>query len=452
MGMDRGLTTDKLFLIVAALLIAAGIGYAYVTAPTTLTVAVGPPDAPEARLFQAFAHQLKVQRGSLRLKVRGVPNLEDASRYLDEGRADLAVIRPDIRTPENGLTVALMRDAAVIVVAPEGTVADVAALAGKVVGVALGHEADVRLMAKVLKHLDLDSGAVTVLAMKRDDILPALKEGRIQAAAMVAPPTGNTASTFVRSLLAAYEGKLDVLSVDSAETLVQRSPDLAATTIPAGVWGARPKRPGDEVKTIGVSYRLVAHADTDRSLVALLTESLFQMRGRLAMAVRSANFMRAPEMETASSATSATLPNHPGAVDYFQRETQSVMERYGDWIYLGAFFGSGMISIMAAFHQRFHRQRREKVDDVLDRLVAILADARNAESFARLDELNVEIDGLLSRAVDHARGPANGARATAALVLALDGARSAIAERRRVLSGNADANRRDGGPRLVTAS
>lgn len=453
MRKDGGLTTDKIFMMVAAILIAAGIGYAYVTAPTTLTIAVGPAETPETRLFQAFAEQLKTQRVALRLKVQGVSNLEDAAKALDDGGADLAVVRPDIRTPENGLTVALMRDAAVIVVAPEGTVADIGALGGKSVGIALGHEADVRLVGKLLAHLDLDAASVALVAMKRDEILPALKAGRIQAAAIVAPPTGNTASTFVRSLLAAYDGKLDILPVDGAETLVQSSPDLAAITIPAGIWGARPKRPGDEVKTVGVSYRLMAHADTDRSIVALLTESLFQMRARLAVVVRSANAMRAPEMETASSATTATMPNHPGAVDYFQRETQSVMDRYGDWIYLAALFGSGLISILAAFHQRFRRHGREKIDDVLDRLVAILADARAADGVARLDELAVEIDGLLSRAVDHTRGSAaNGARATTALVLALDGARSAIAERRRVLTGIAEANRRDGGPRLVTAS
>lgn len=452
MRMEGGLTTDKLFLIVAIVLIATGIGYAYVTAPTTLTIAVGPVESPETRLFQAFAQQLKAQRVALRLKVRTVANLEDAAKALDEDRTELAVIRPDIRTPENGLTVALMRDAALIVVAPEGSVADVSALSGKTIGVAAGHEADVRLVARILQHLDLDGTAVTIVQMKRDEVLPALKEGRIQAAAIVAPPTGNTASTFVRGLLAAYEGKLDVLSVDGADTLVLTRPDLVATTIPAGVWGARPKRPAEEVKTIGVSYRLMAHADMDRSTIAVLTEALFQMRGRLATVARSANLMRAPEMDTASSATSATLPNHPGAVDYFQRETQSVMDRYGDWIYLSAFFGSGVLSILAALQQRFRRRGREKIDDVLDRLVAILAEARSAETVARLEELTVEIDGLVSRAVDHARGPSNGARATTALVLALDGARSAIAERRRVLTGTADGSRRDGGPRLVTMS
>lgn len=445
------MTTDKLFLTIALILIAAGFGYAYVTSPTTVTIAVGPADSQDAQLFHAFGQQLKTQRVALRLRIKSVPDAEAASKLLDKGEADLAVVRPDISTPVNGLTVALLREAAVIILAPEGSIPDLSALAGKSIGIGIGHAADPGVMKAILQHLELDTPSIGIVPMPRDDILYALKENRIQAAAIVAPPASRIASNFVRLIAAGYEGKIDILGVDSPEMLVQRSPTLSAVTIQAGLWGVRPKRPAEDMKTVGVGYRVMAHKDLDRSIVAVFTESLFQMRTRLAMAASSANQMRAPEMDTASTATTAVLPNHPGAVDYFQRETQSVMDRWGDWIYLGAFFGSGLISAAAALQQRFRRQGREKIDDVLDRLISILADARCADSTARLDDLSTEVDGLLSRAVDHARDRGSGARATAALVLALDGARTALAERRRTLVGR-DEGRREGGPRLVTVS
>ncbi|WP_375458058.1 TAXI family TRAP transporter solute-binding subunit [uncultured Enterovirga sp.] len=450
MRIEGGLTIDKLLVFLAAALIAAGVGYAYLTAPTTLTVVVGPADSPETRLFQTFAQQLKSQRVALRLRIAPSAGLAESAKVLDDGKADLAVVRPDIRVPENGLTLAIMREAAAIIVAPEGTISDLSALSGKAIGVVLGHEGDPGLITTILKHVEVED--VKVLPLAEEAILPALKAGRIQAAAIVTAPTGMMASTFVRALASGYDGKVDVLGVEGLDALVHSRPELASATIPAGVWGSRPKRPEEDVKTVGVSYRLMAHKDLDRSVVALLTESLFQTRSRLAMVARSANSMRAPEMDTASSATSATLPNHPGSVDYFQRETQSVMDRYGDWIYLGAFFGSGLLSAVAAFYQRFRRRGREKIDDVLDRLIAILSEARGAENIAMLDELSAEIDGLLSRAVEHARDHSSGPRASTALVLALDGARASIAERRRDLIGQTDPARREGGPRLVTAS
>jgi hypothetical protein len=168
---------------------------------------------------------------------------------------------------------------------------------------------------------------------------------------------------------------------------------------------------------------------------------------------RLANFMRAPEMETSTSATSAMLPNHPGAVDYFERETQSVMDRYGDWIYLAAFFGSGVISLLAWFLQRMRYQRHDVIDDVLDRLLDILTDARRAETVEALDQLTVEVDELFRTAVTHARNGQADSRTTSAVVLALDGARSAIEDRRRmIVSGGEGPPRLGSGPRLVSAS
>ena len=163
--------------------------------------------------------------------------------------------------------------------------------------------------------------------------------------------------------------------------------------------------------------------------------------------------MRAPETDTSTSATSATLPNHPGAVDYFQREQQSFSDKYSDWIYLAAFFGSGLLSGAAWLRQRLLDRKRQLIDDVLDRLLTILSDAREAESPIRLDELTAEVDELLAIAVAHARTGTAGSRTTSATVLALDGARAAIEDRRRQIGNPVrDAGRRDGAPRLFSVS
>lgn len=448
--------SDKLFLVLALVLALMGIAYAYLTSPTKLKVAVGPAGSAEERLVHAFAQQLKTQKASLRLVTVPVHDVKEAADILDRGKADLAIVRPDVKVPENGLTLAILRDAATIIVtSAESDVKDVASLAGKKLGVVGANEADPGFVTTILRHYDLEPPTVTLVPLGRETATAALKEGRIDALALVAAPTGSLAQNTVREAAQAFGGAITILPVENPDGITHSSPFLSTVTIPEGIWGGRPKQPSHEVKTVGVAYRLMAHAETDRSTISTLVEYLFQMRSRLAVKTRLANFMRAPEMDSTASATSAMLPNHPGAVDYFERETQSLMDRYGDWIYLGAFFGSGVISVLAWFFQRMRQERRDLMDDALDRLLDILTDARQAETVEALDTLTAEVDDLFRAAVGHARNGQADSRATSAIVLALDGARTAIEDRRKAIlvAGGQDAPRRDGsGPRLVTAS
>ncbi|HEY0571266.1 MAG TPA: C4-dicarboxylate ABC transporter substrate-binding protein, partial [Enterovirga sp.] len=109
-----------------------------------------------------------------------------------------------------------------------------------------------------------------------------------------------------------------------------------------------------------------------------------------------------------------------------------------------------LVSALAWIRQRFLRERRQEIDDVLDRLLVILAEARSADTQTRLDELAAEIDRLLSVAVGHARTGTASDRTTSALVLALDGARAAIADRRGEIEGAPTrSERRDEPPRLL---
>lgn len=451
---EAGFRSDKLLLVMALVLVLMGVAYVFVTTPTKLRVAVGPVGSAEDRLVHAFAQQLKAQKASMRLVTVPVHSVKEAAEALDRGKVDLAVVRPDVMVPENGLTLAILRDAATIVIVPkESEISELSGLAGKKLGVILGHEADPAFVTTILRHYDLEPPAVTLVPLTHEAATEALKAGKVDALALVAAPTGSLAQNVVRDAAHAYGGAISILPVENPHGMTNASPFLSAITIPEGIWGGRPKQPAQDLKTVGVAYRLMARAETDRSTIAALVEYLFQMRTRLAVKTRLANFMRAPELDSNASATSAMLPNHPGAVDYFERETQSLMDRYGDWIYLLAFFGSGIISVLAWFIQRMRQERHDAIDDVLDRLLEILADARRAETAEALDLLTSEVDDLFRTAVGHARNGQADSRTTSAIVLALDGARSAIDDRRRVIVSSEDVSRREGnGPRLVSAN
>ena len=61
----------------------------------------------------------------------------------------------------------------------------------------------------------------------------------------------------------------------------------------------------------------------------------------------------------------------------------------GDWVWLGLLFGGSLTSGVAWVGQFFIRKRRELIDEILDRLMCILSEARAARTVAELDALAI---------------------------------------------------------------
>jgi hypothetical protein len=471
---------DKVMLLAAlGLAVCAGfaaLGYWYFVSPTWLTVAVGPRDGVEERLMRAYADALVEQNRDIRLRIAPSDGIRESAEALERRKADLAVVRPDVLLPKNGATVAILREEALILVAPEpapapapakagdkakdktadktaGKIEDVAGLAKKRLGVVSHHAADSPAIASVLAHYELSPPELTLVPLSRDEAAEAFASKRIDALAFVAAPATKEAGELVRAVAKAAGGKIEIIAVGEADALALKTPALTTVTIPAGSLGGRPKIPDEDAKTLAVSYRLMARTDEDRVVISKVAQYLFQMRSRIAQVAPAIHLMKAPESETA---TSAALPNHQGAIDYFMREQRTFMDRYGDWIWIALFAGGGFSSAFAWITQLFVRKRRELVDQVLDRVLCILSEARSADTTAKLDDLALEVDGLVTHAVRHARRRTTGTKTMSALIVAIDSARIAIADRRRDLveeqaaAGEKTVGDKAAGPRLAS--
>lgn len=386
----------------------------------------------------------------MRLKVVRYGDVRDSALALQRNKADLAVVRPDVFLPENGLTLAILHDEALVIAAPEAAdIDDVPALARKRLGIVVRHSADLPFLTNLLSFYDLvpdspgenapedatveaEAGHVVVVPLKIGEVTAALNDKHVDAVAVIASPASKMAGAVVRAVeLGSPERKIGFVSIPDGDAILQRFPELQSVTIPAGTFGGRPKRPDEEVKTVGASYRLMARGTVSRVAVASATQHLFEWRSRLASAAPVAKLMKAPDFDTTVAATSARLPNHPGAVDYFEREQQTFLDRYEDYIYLFAFFGGTIGSGFAWIGQRLARKRRERVDFVLDRLLDIMREVRAATSSAELDAIAIETDGLVADVVCYARERSIDARTVSALILAVDGVHAAIADARR---------------------
>ena len=295
-----------------------GAAYWYFTAPTRFTVAVGPRDSVEADLITAFAEALDHTRRDVRLQVVLVDDVRQSAEALRHHKVDLAVVRPDVFLPDNGLTLSILREEAMIVLAPKASkIEDMGGLEKRRLGFVTHHEADLPVLMTILNHYDLAPPNISVVPLAADEVEAAFTGKKIDALAFVAAPVGQDAARLAQTVLKVSNRNATLVPVNEVEALALRTPALTKMTVPEGSLTGRPELPDEEASTVAVSYRLMARVGLDRSPVSKVTQYLFQMRSRISRTAPSVNLMKAPESDTL---TSAALPNHPGAVDYFSRE------------------------------------------------------------------------------------------------------------------------------------
>jgi TRAP-type uncharacterized transport system substrate-binding protein len=420
---------NRLLVFLAALAIVMAIGAWLTLAPAQVRVAIPEIDTSETKILEAYARAFSEHGKDVRLSIVRVNSFRAAAQALERREADFALVRPDIAYPDNGLTAAILRDEALIVVAPASKKFDgIDKLVGKRLGMIMRDDSDAVVLNNVLNFYGASAVRIAIVRLDPADLETTDLGKRVDALGFLGTPRDESAVRQVRAAGTAFGEEVALVPFEGLEPLENRNPTLRELSIEQGTFGLKPKLPAEETKTAALSYRLIASDQLDRITVSRVVQYLFEMRPRIARDHPTVNLMRAPENE---GATSAALPNHRGALDYFNREQQSFMDRWGDWLWLSLFAIGGLTSTMAWLRGLFMRRRRELSDRVLDRLLCVATDAREAKSQEQLDDLWGQLERLVVHAVRDARLRSTGT--SMSVVLAIDAARAAIAERRRSL-------------------
>jgi TRAP-type uncharacterized transport system substrate-binding protein len=443
------LRREALILAAVAILIAGAVAVWSLLQATVLTVAVAPRDGTEPELIKAYADALEAGSEGVRLKILPFDDVRESAAALQDGRADLAVVRPDVLLPTNGLTLAILRDQAMVIASPDQAgIKSFPKLAGKRLGIAAHRTADLSLLKNLLSYYGLTLETETAAGMPRDRavhlvrveqeaVAAAFREKRIDAFVSIIAPSAPKALAMVGAVRSvARTGKVEFVAVEDDGAVIERFPKLQSVTVPGGLFGGDPKLPSDDVKTVGASYRLMARASLSRVVAADVTQHLFEKRTAAAQVTDAADYIQAPAYDTTAAATSARIPIHPGAIDYYEREQHGFVDRYGDTLYLLGALGGGLVSLLAWIRQRLSGLRREGIDEIIDRLVDVTGLARAARTTGEIEALTVEVDGLAADVVRYARTREPDARTLSAATIAIDTARATLA----------DSPRRDAGP------
>jgi hypothetical protein len=426
-----------LILIAASLILVAAYRLTQLWLVPEVTVGITQTEPEINTLLSELA---RVTRPSS-LKIRIAPAYRDQATLaaaLEEGRIDFAVIRPDQTLPRNGLTAAIVREDPIVLMVlsqpaiavksdtkqgKPGNSADkedvVSQLSKKRIGLVSASEADHAALRRVLAFQEVSEDLLVPMGFTAADVRSEVAGKKVEVIAVIGPLGA------IRRLTAALSDLRPVVLPINAAGIAAEMPVFGQTTIAARSLAAG--IPAEDVQVTSVSWRLVARKDVERATVSELLQALFAHRLELTRATELAWQIKGLEDD---GATFAKLPNHRGALDYYNREQQTFMDLYGDWLWLGLFAAGGVSSGLAWLVQLLSRRRKQLVESILDRLLEILSEARAANTVKRLDELTIEVDGLVTHAIRQARWRATDPTSTTALTLAIDSSRAAIADRR----------------------
>lgn len=414
----------------AGLVAVATIGLYFYERPTMLRIAV-PRGSDYQKLLVILNQEFVREREDIRFRIVPTGDEKAATKAISERHADLAVVRSDISMPTNAETVLIFAHYSVVVVAPPGkSFANFSNLRGKTVVVVeteTSGDANRDLLAMIESEYSIAPGDIKAVSVTPNDLAKLLGELPVDALFVFGPFNSPQILDAIK-IISGGDGVSrapDFVPILEASALAQKFPGLEANQILRGAFGGSPPRPSENVETVGGTARLVARNDLDNSTVAEVTRLVLANRAVAATTVPIANHIEAPSTDKGK-----VLPTHPGAAAFLDGEEETFFDKYSDMIYIGAMVGGVIVSGLATLASRLAVSGHVRFDQLLETALTILKSGREADSLEALAKLKIQIDEILTRSLAAAEMPKLDNHQLAALTLAVQQARLAIADRR----------------------
>jgi TRAP-type uncharacterized transport system substrate-binding protein len=423
--------SGRIAFIFAGLLLTVGLflSAVYFWSPhATLRVTSGLADG---RLLAAFKTVLQAQHPHIKLEPVHETNFEDSSRALENGKVNLAVVRTDISPPSNGQTIAILRrDVVAVVLPPKSPIKKFSQLIGKTVAIpqSLVQEDNSRLLDLVLSYFGIDPQSVKRVYLPIAEIGAAIHHKRADAALAVGPIGPGEAVDVVSLVAKATGGAPEILAIDEGDAIAKRYPALESIDVPEGAFKAHPLTPDDTIKSVAVTYRIVAPATMLNIVAEAIGRAIFRSKAKLMELTPNAAQIEAPDPDDKNP----VLPVHPGVAAYLSTGDQSFFDTLQQYFYIVAVPLSLLGSIFAMLLGLWKNRRLEADQQRIFRLLVISDEAPKA-SEAQLEELEKELGAIVSSCVSNLADGTLGADQVPVVQLAIDHARRAIERQKSAL-------------------
>ena len=261
------------------------------------------------------------------------PDSPTASKILDAGKADLALLRSDDPTSTEARSIVIVQKRHLFLVARQDRqIKDWADLRNRPVGIVRGDSDDTRpLVERVLNQYGVNAADVRLRETPLQATVNALADGDVDALVFVGFP-GQRLRRLLAEITDGRGTQISVIGVSNAGALAFRYRDLEATQLPAGVFSGSPPQPPDNIDTIAITHEIVASSEMNDSLATDLTRTLIEAATRMRRIEDNAFNIEAPPVDRPRR-----FPAHAGAAAFVNDDAQTFLETYSEYIWLALF-------------------------------------------------------------------------------------------------------------------
>jgi hypothetical protein len=181
-----------------------------------------------------------------------------------------------------------------------------------------------------------------------------------------------------------------LIPIDSAAAIADANRAYESFDVPAGTMRGSPPVPDDDLTTLRTSLYLVARKSLENDVAANLAQNILKVRRELLRDNPLFAQITAPSIEQ-----DAYLPVHPGALAFYNGTTQSFIDEYSNYIYLGPMILGGIASVLAAAWKFLGIGQPEFREGPLDTLYGLARRIRGVNSEGELSDIEEEIDNIL---------------------------------------------------------
>ena len=341
--------------------------------PSSLTIATGKEGGRYRVIAKALGAEIKDKYG-IEVHYRNSPGSENNIRYIEEGKADLALFQPNVITGERDYSNVRM----IANVFPEVVVCHVrkdlpydpfleSPADGEKTTIAVGEKGsgDVVTSVAILDYFKGASLQGERLWLDYREIVKGFQAGDIDLAIVTTEENAPVQKEMAR------QGETKIISLPFADSFVARNPNFHKYTIPSGFYGVSPAPyPEKDTATIAINAQLIAGAEVSSSMVTAVAEILmdpeFLVRNKLRdLRIRGETYARA----------TPSLPFHSGAEHFYDPSLKPLLNP--DFVDSTESLRSFFVSILIAFYLFFRwlkNARRRRSEHFLDKFLRGLLD------------------------------------------------------------------------------
>ncbi len=360
------------YIVVAVVWIAtlsAALFWFVSTQEMRLAIAAGPRDSESFQLASAIAGVFNDANPGISIDVFETSGSAENAGLLESGQVDFATVQADTQLGESANAVAsLYFDAYQLIVTAASDIQGFEDLAGHRVAIAPRGSGQNSSFWFVADHYGLTSGEITALPMSEEAANFAMIMGQVDAVFRVRAP-GNPS---IRQLVRDHPMRL--VPIQQAEALSLKQAAITPGIVPLGSYTGAPPLPNRDLPTAVVERILVARAGLAPEPVHALTRVLFERHSELLARDNLAGFISAID-----SSGGVTMPLHPGARRYYDREKPGFWQQntrlFASLLYVIAILSTAGL----ALRSRLLRRHKVRIGHYNMQLMEIAEQARYSD-------------------------------------------------------------------------